>query len=190
MAGKAKLRKLRKNERSFIAKLLLRSFILFLIVLLLIIFFFLFNVHRLFWSTEEREFYRRAELIINQGEKEFYIKDVTNFDWTTVCFLGSYSIGFPDDASARKIISKKVNINVPKNTDIPVLDDDGKWALVFAMNGKFILFIEGKLWTELPSFNRRRMKSYSCFGRHAKLHPRFDTYKGHQDEQNGFYIDD
>ena len=155
----------RKNGQNFITKLFLRSFILCLIVLLLTISVSLLDVHRLFWSTEEKELYKKVETKIDQGETIIYIKDVTVFNWDAVCFLGSYATG----PSGGENLSELANVDLSKNIgEFPVLDDDGKWVLMFTMNREFLLFLQGRARTGLGNFDRG-MKSFSCFGEHAKF---------------------
>ena len=102
-------------------------------------------------SAEERFFYKELKSKLNKGKREIFIKDLTNFDWDGVRFVGGYggkykpNSNFYIDGSAYLYKGRK-------NID---LMDDGLWALFFVNNEKKEItnVILGNRW--VITYNRK-----------------------------------
>ena len=97
-------------------------------------------------SAEERFFYKELKSKLNKGEREIFIKDLTNFDWDGVVFVGGYSYYID-----------KFNNSCGANGN-----SDGDWAFAFLQRKKVTVCLGGKM----IDFDRS-LKTNSAYNKNA-----------------------
>ena len=88
-------------------------------------------------SAEERFFYKELKSKLNKGEREIFIKDLTNFDWDQVCFFGPYGVPF----------------------DIPWHSNEGVWTTIFITSKTEYAFKISRKLVDIVGKN----DSYGCY---------------------------
>lgn len=90
----------------------------------------------LFYSKDG--FWNSLEQKIKQGQETVYLKDLTDFNWDTVCVLEPYSLGPKpyDDAKLNQLI--KANNTKLFADKIPNLNDDTDWGFVFIQQNEIV----------------------------------------------------
>jgi len=83
-------------------------------------------------------FWDRIVYKIELGNDTIYLKDITNFDWDTVCVIAPYSI-HPDGSNLKDHIQADLeSFNNKFKNNIYVPDADNHWSFVFILNKKII----------------------------------------------------
>jgi hypothetical protein len=77
-----------------------------------------------FMSKEEKYFYQKLKEFKDSGKDSIHLKELTNFEWEYVCYMGPYS-GIDDKRFEGVILNK----------EIPEDDNDGKFAIIFIREG-------------------------------------------------------
>jgi len=110
-------------------------------------------------NSSEKHFYRELNKKLKNGETEIYIKNLTDFEWDQVCFLGSYSF-----IPLKEDFSKKIKGYARKGS-YPNLNNDGVWALEFIIHAKkTIVIVKGRK----ISYDYNNLKG-GCFSSESKL---------------------
>lgn len=96
-------------------------------------------VFNLFYLTpDQRYFKNQFEKMVAEGKTEIAIRDLTDFQWDSVCHLGVYDAPFQERGHVGKFPIKD-------GVKIPYFTDKSEWGLAFIQDGKVFKAFEVKI---------------------------------------------
>ncbi len=109
-----------------------------------------------FLITMSNPFWRKVDHAIKAGQTEVYLKDVTNFEWDSVCVLPPYALSV-GGAGARTKQYIKADLG-DYSKKVPLLNSDNAWAFAFIKNGIVVkIFRKGRSYYLRPAYNENCM---------------------------------